>query len=134
MPNHLKSNSTCENAKKLQCGANSSCKRFHDANEYCVCLPGFFGDPYVDNGCKLGIQCRQETHCKPSEECMNGKCLDVCRNKEVCGQPNQGCIGQNHKASCMCHIGTILNPRGECEPMTGALAERLLFYRSFEDI
>lgn len=132
MPDHHITNGTCQDGHRLNCGPNSLCKRFHDL-ERCVCEPGHFGDPTGDGGCKVGIQCRRHTQCGDEEECLNGKCLKVCRNRNSCG-PFAGCRAENHSIHCICHIGTIQLSNGECEAAKGALAERLLFFRSFEDI
>src|SRR5687768_9011048 len=111
MPTHKMPNGTCVDEKRLNCGPNSLCKRFHDA-ERCICIPGYFGDANGDQGCMLGLQqCRKHSQCRNEEECVNGKCLNACRHRNTCG-PLSGCKADNHSAKCICHIGTILNPKG----------------------
>ncbi|ODN01923.1 EGF, latrophilin and seven transmembrane domain-containing protein 1 [Orchesella cincta] len=134
MPTHLPPSPlpTCDK-KADDCGNNTECRIFHDSNTYCVCKPGYYGSPYGEPGCELGLQCKNSTQCPPSKECINGKCLDPCRSKQVdCGL-HAGCSSDEHKAKCICNIGTIRNPDGACEPVKGALAERMAFFRSFED-
>ncbi|CAL8142868.1 unnamed protein product [Orchesella dallaii] len=134
MPNHLPPSPlpTCDK-KADNCGNNTECRIFHDSNTYCVCKPGYFGSPYGEPGCQLGLQCMNSTQCPSNKECINGKCTDPCRNKQVDCGPHAGCSSNEHRAKCICNIGTIRNPDGECVPVRGALAERTAFFRSFED-
>lgn len=137
MPNHLPPTplKTCDK-KENTCGKNAECRMFHDSKTYCVCMPGYFGDPYdvKGPGCEQGIQCRNSTHCASSKECVNGRCLDPCRPHKIqCGEYAGCSAGENHQPKCICNIGTIRNPDGSCEPVKGALAERMAFFRSFED-
>ncbi|KAK8736180.1 hypothetical protein OTU49_004861, partial [Cherax quadricarinatus] len=61
----------------------------------CACLPGMFGNPYVE--CRA--ECIVDSDCARNKACERNKCVDPC--KGVCGAQAE-CHVIMHKPVCMC--------------------------------
>lgn len=88
------------------CGANAICKERNGAGS-CICLPEYFGDPYV--ACKP--ECVINTDCPRDKACINNKCKNPCLG--TCGT-NAECEVLNHVPSCFCIDGYTGNPAIAC--------------------
>ncbi|KAH7545534.1 hypothetical protein FEM48_Zijuj01G0103900 [Ziziphus jujuba var. spinosa] len=66
---------SCSEAKKksnFSCKGKSSCVDTSNLSGYlCRCLPGYQGNPYVEDGC------HDIDECEMSNSCENGKCLNL---------------------------------------------------------
>jgi len=112
------------------CGENAECVPDNHQIE-CKCLPGYFGNPYVE--CGLGkylswqleasvsmcilrgvfsavTGCRKDSDCATNEACINGKCGNPCR----CG-PNSACEVHNHVPICKCPPGYTGSAHEGCQ-------------------
>ena len=88
------------------CGLNALCRERNNAAS-CTCLPGLFGNPYIE--CKPECTINQE--CTTALACVNQKCVDPCPG--VCGQ-NAFCQVTNHRPVCTCNSGYFGEPYSQC--------------------
>nr|CAD7425818.1 unnamed protein product [Timema monikensis] len=88
------------------CGANALCKEHHGAGS-CVCLTGYFGDPYT--GCRP--ECVLNADCPRDKACVSNKCLNPCPG--TCGV-NAECRVINHAPSCSCFPEYTGDPLNSC--------------------
>ena len=82
------------------CGENASCKK-HPKKDHaaaCVCMKGYFGDPFT----LCQPECTQDNDCPTNRACRNQKCVDTCPG--FCGD-NAFCTILNHVQSCDCLEG-----------------------------
>ena len=79
------------------CGINAECNERNGAAS-CTCLPGLFGDPYVE--CKPECTINQE--CASHLACVANKCVDPCPG--VCGV-HATCQVRSHNPNCRCDPG-----------------------------
>lgn len=91
------------------CGPNTQCN-----SGICICLPEYFGDPYV--GCRP--ECVLSTDCSTDKACIRNKCVDPCPG--TCGQ-NSLCNVINHTPMCSCPPGTAGNAFISCDVMRGTI-------------
>ena len=102
------------------CGANTDCKSNRRgfggaARATCLCVKGYFGDPYGSGGCRP--ECTTNTDCPANLACSNDlKCVDPCRN--VCGLEAK-CQVVNHIATCTCRPGFQGDPFTQCTQIPG---------------
>ena len=90
------------------CGINAECRERNQAAS-CTCLPGLFGDPYVE--CKP--ECTINPDCPTTKACVRNKCVDPCPG--VCGS-RATCSVQSHSPVCRCDPGLIGDPFTACYP------------------
>lgn len=91
--------------EECDCGYNALC----NAQGYCECSPGYFGNPLVE--CRP--ECVINNDCPQTKACMNQKCEDPCAGS--CGV-NALCRVINHMAQCYCPDGFTGNPFSSCRP------------------
>ncbi|KAK9880681.1 hypothetical protein WA026_011917 [Henosepilachna vigintioctopunctata] len=90
-----------------KCGINAVCQmRQHKA--ICICEAGLTGDPLI----KCVPPCYSQQDCSANMACIEGRCVDLCRNK-ICGR-NAVCKIMNNKAVCLCLPGFTGNPLMRC--------------------
>ena len=92
------------------CGTNAVCNERNGAAS-CTCLPGLFGNPYIE--CKPECTINQE--CATTLACVNQKCVDPCPG--VCGV-HATCSVQNHYPICRCDPGYEGDPFSACYRIT----------------
>lgn len=100
--------------KSSPCGSNSICRERNGAGS-CVCVDGFYGDPYV--GCRP--ECVMNSDCDRDKSCFNNKCVDPCSG--TCGQ-NTECKVANHVPSCYCLPGYTGNSLHACVPVPSKIS------------
>lgn len=88
------------------CGANALCKEQGNAAA-CLCLPGFFGNPY--DGCRP--ECTINSDCTSNKACFNNKCQDPCPG--TCGS-SAYCQVINHLPTCSCPPSYTGDPFVSC--------------------
>lgn len=98
-PNHLACiNRKCKDPCMGICGLNTECRVVsHTAN--CVCLPGYFGDPFSNCEKTAAVLFEPIKPCEPSP----------------CGS-NAECREQNGAGACICLPEYIGNPYEGCRP------------------
>lgn len=91
------------------CGDNAICNkhRTRERAATCVCIQGYFGDPFLS--CRP--ECTQNNDCPTNRVCKNQKCVDPCPG--LCGI-NAVCSVSNHRPSCDCLQGYTGNPSVSC--------------------
>ena len=91
------------------CGDNAICNkhRTRERAATCVCIEGYFGDPFLS--CRP--ECTQNNDCPTNRVCKNQKCVDPCPG--LCGI-NAVCSVSNHRPSCDCLQGYTGNPSVSC--------------------
>ena len=92
------------------CGVNAECRERNQAAA-CTCLPGLFGNPYIE--CKPECTINQE--CASNLACMQNKCRDPCPG--VCGI-QATCEVNNHYPICKCNPGYTGDPFTSCSLKT----------------
>lgn len=80
------------------CGANAICKESNNGAGSCLCIPEYFGDPYL--GCRP--ECVNNLDCAWNKACINYKCVDPCIG--ACGL-NAECKVSHHAPTCYCLPG-----------------------------
>lgn len=99
-------NDTVQPCSPSPCGPNSIC---HEKNNVgsCVCIEGYFGDPYL--GCRP--ECVINSDCPFNKACFDNKCKDPCLGN--CGI-NAQCTVVNHIPNCVCFESYTGNPIEVC--------------------
>lgn len=96
-PNHLACiNRKCKDPCPGSCGINSECRVIsHTAN--CICLTGYFGDPFVSCQIAHSVVIEASNPCEPSPCGINAQCKErngagacICL-PEFFGNPYEGC-------------------------------------------
>ncbi|KAK0161335.1 hypothetical protein PV327_009816 [Microctonus hyperodae] len=83
-------------------------------NHTCVCLSGFYGDPYDKRESGLNIErlrCHSDWDCEDHEKCIGQKCSIECNKNSLCGD-NTKCLITNHNCTCECLPGHDGDPYG----------------------
>lgn len=112
-------NSHCSNPCAIAniCAPNQQCRVIDSLplrTIMCQCPP----DTIVDSSGRciaivtVQVECKTDNECKNEEQCVRGKCLDVCLNNQ-CGV-NALCKAFNHGAICYCAPGYTGNAHYEC--------------------
>ena len=101
------------------CGINAECRERNGAAS-CTCLPGLFGNPYIE--CKP--ECSINPECPTDKACVNQKCVDPCPG--VCGS-HATCRAQNHNPICTCDPGYTGDPFRFCTRITTRMSSNLYF-------
>ena len=113
------SSGTCIPACKLvSCGRNAQCvAQIHSAR--CVCLSGYFGDPYSICSTEVSpppdviVGCKSNRDCPDYTACENRKCINPCAERDPCAS-NAYCKVIGHQPVCTCPDGFIGDPRTSC--------------------
>lgn len=137
-------NQRCHNpcAERNPCAGNAEC-RVSQHRPLCYCPLGWGGDPqtqcykrkrvqlctYIDSSIFTYsphvsyaniAECKSDSDCPYDKACYNEKCLNPCTHGPTqCGR-GADCLAQNHRAHCVCPLGTQGNPliscvRGVCQ-------------------
>ncbi|XP_046662822.1 neurogenic locus notch homolog protein 1-like [Homalodisca vitripennis] len=102
----------CQDPCPGPCHGNTICE-VHDHVPYCVCKPGFSGNPFT--GCQEQVpvnQCNNNTSCDTLLVCIDGKCQDPCPGP--C-HGNTICEVHDHVPYCACKPGFSGNPFTGCQ-------------------
>ncbi|XP_046660567.1 protein crumbs homolog 1-like isoform X1 [Homalodisca vitripennis] len=102
----------CQDPCPGPCHGNTICE-VHDHVPYCVCKPGFSGNPFT--GCQEQVpvnQCNNNNYCDTLLVCIDGKCQDPCPGP--C-HGNTICEVHDHVPYCACKPGFSGNPFTGCQ-------------------
>lgn len=110
-PNDLEKGCTSP-CSGVWCAVNAHCI-VNSANQgTCHCLEGFTGNPWAGGGCHPDRGCTSTSSCRPSQECLDGVCVERCDGVQCgVGARCDGRIGQ-----CICLPFFIGNPQILCVP------------------
>lgn len=105
------------------CGVNSTCSVINQEST-CICPECFDGDPKVEcvekSKCTPNVKdipttpsCLSHGDCEDHLSCDDSlnQCVDLCLS-DPC-EPNKRCEVRNHRLSCICKFGFLLNSNGE---------------------
>lgn len=96
------------------CGTNAVCD-----DSVCICLPGYYGDPYF--GCKP--ECVLNSDCSRNRACIRNKCKDPCEG--TCGSEAL-CEVVNHIPMCSCPAGSTGDPFHICIQLKGIFSKYVI--------
>lgn len=120
-PEHLacykgKCTDMCELLKL--CGDGALCEMINHS-PICSCEKSLIGDPYISCENFEKPQCENDLECSEDLGCFNGKCKDMCKHMNICGQ-NTNCrvnrAGLRKSVYCECISGYLGDPYSHCSP------------------
>lgn len=102
------------------CGSGATCTNLPGSFK-CSCP--FGGDAYHE-GCLAEYRegCVQNSDCELDKACVDGKCLNLCLEKDSCGQ-NAICTVKNHVKECNCKALFFGDPYSICRKPVGCLSD-----------
>ncbi|KAG7155063.1 Neurogenic locus Notch protein-like 2, partial [Homarus americanus] len=107
---------TCQDLCKVSpCGHQANCtvqKNYALATVFCQCGPGLTGDPFTLCVSLPPSGCSSQYDCLWDQTCVDGRCVDPCRDT-LCA-PGATCRALGHRGVCSCAAGYQGDPQVLC--------------------